>query len=428
MDKLVINGGKPLFGCMEVSCAKNAFLPILAGSILCEGEVVLHKVPNFEDITSMCNILGTLGIKKQISNDDLFLNCRNADSWEIPEKQTKPIRSSIFCLGAMLGRFKKAKISFPGGCAIGLRPIDLHIKGLRALNVKIEENDGFLNCDGSDMRSGDVFFDYPSVGATENVMLAATLTKGISRIFNPAREPEIEDLQNFLNAAGAKISGAGGSIITIQGVQKLKSVTWTPIPDRIITGTFIIACAMTGGKIELRNTNAKHIESLIRKIDKKCCNISVLGDKIVVESNRHLMSFKSVETKPYPGFPTDLQPQIMALGCICSGNCSVTENLFETRFKHVPELLKMGANIITLKKTAHIIGKKHLKPAIVESSDLRGGACLVLAALATEGETTVTNIFHIDRGYEAIEDSFFALGGDIKRINDPTNEKNNNYC
>lgn len=416
MEKLVINGGKKLKGQLQINSAKNAFLPILAGSILCHGEVLLHKCPYFDDVISMCKILNTLGIETSMQNRDLILNCKNANGFEIPEEQTKLIRSSIFTLGSILGRFKKAKVAYPGGCAIGSRPIDLHIKGLRALNVKVEEEDGFLICDGNNMRGGDVFLQFPSVGATENIMLAGTLTKGKTRIFNSAKEPEIVDLQNFLNKMGARIIGAGSDVIEIEGVNFLKSTEYTPIPDRIITGTYIIACAMTGGDITLTNTKAEHIESLIKKINNKCCKIIVNGDKIRVLATGRPKSFGVVETKPYPEFPTDLQPQIVALASIAKGDSMVVENLFETRFKHIPELVKMGANIAVDEKVARIRGGKKLQGCEIEASDLRGGACLVLAGLTAKGTTIVNGVHHIDRGYEMIEKSLSNLGANIERI------------
>lgn len=416
MDKIVINGGNKLFGECKISSAKNAYLPILAGAILCDGEVTLKNYPHFDDISIMCEILNSIGIKSQNDENSLYLDCKNADGWEIPEHQTKLIRSSIFSLGSVLGRFKKAKIAYPGGCAIGARPIDLHIKGLKKLNVKIEEEDGFLICDGKDMRANDIHLDFPSVGATENVILAGTMLKGQSRIFNPAKEPEIVDLQNFLNKMGANIHGAGTEVITINGVEKLSSVEYTPIPDRIITGTLIIACAMTGGKIELCCSNANHVDSLIKKINKYCCNITTFNDKIIVEASGKPKSFGTVETQPYPGFPTDLQPQLIALGSLCKGKSKVVENLFETRLKHVPELIKMGAKIKVSNNTAIITGTKQLHGAEVYSKDLRGGACLVLAGLCAKGQTTVRDVYHIDRGYENIEKTFASLGADIVRV------------
>ena len=415
MDKLVINGGKKLSGELAVTSAKNAFLPILAGSILCEGDVVLRKCPSFEDIISMRKILNTLGIKDVIEDGNLILKCKYASGYELPEQLTKLLRSSIFSLGSILSRFRKAKVAYPGGCAIGARPIDLHIKGLRELNVKVEEENGFLICDGKEMKASDVFLDFPSVGATENIMLACTLLKGKSRIFNPAKEPEIVDLQNFLNRMGAKITGAGSDIIEIEGVCRLSSVDYTPMPDRIITGTYIIACAMVGGDITLTNTKAENVESLIKKIHNKSCKIDVYGDTIRVLANGNPKSFGVVETKPYPDFPTDLQPQLVALGCVSKGESMVIENLFETRFKHVPELIKMGAKIEVEGKMAKIKGVKNLYGSQVFSADLRGGACLVLAGLKAKGTTVVHNAFHIDRGYQNIENDLCALGADIKR-------------
>lgn len=420
MGKILINGGKKLFGVSRVSSAKNAYLPILAGAILCDGDVILNNYPLFDDIDIMCEILSSIGIKKKTSKNNLLLDCRDITGHEIPEVQTKLIRSSIVSLGAILGRVKKAKVAYPGGCAIGARPIDLHIKGLRKLNVKIIEEDGYLICDGSNMKSANIHLDFPSVGATENVMMAAATLKGTSRIFNPAKEPEIVDLQNFLNASGAKICGAGTNEIVIEGVQKLGGVNYTPIPDRIITGTLVVACAMTGGEIVIENAKAQHIESLINKIDKYCCNIRCENDKIIVQADGKPKSFGTVNTEPYPGFPTDLQAQLSALACICKGTSKIIENLFETRFKHIPELIKMGAKIEIDGKQVTVDGVKRLRGAVVKSSDLRGGACLVLAGLTAKGQTIVEDVHHIDRGYEHIENIFSCLGADIKRIDDET--------
>jgi UDP-N-acetylglucosamine 1-carboxyvinyltransferase len=416
VDKFVINGGKKLFGNCKVSSAKNAYLPILAGAILCEEQVVLHNYPHFEDIEIMCQILNSIGIQSTTQNNSLHLDCSNANGWEIPEHQTKLIRSSIFSLGSVLGRFKKAKVAYPGGCAIGARPIDLHIKGLRALNVDILEQDGFLICDGSNMKAGEVELDFPSVGATENVMLAATKTPGTSKIYNSAREPEIVDLQNFLNKMGARISGAGTRVITIEGVEKLHGVEYTPIPDRIITGTLMVACCMTGGKITLEGVRPAHVRSLIKKLNKTGCNVTVEHDKITVQSDGKPIAFGHVQTKPYPGFPTDLQPQLVAFACVAKGTSYVTENLFETRFKHIPELVKMGANIQINGKTAVITGVDQLNGAQVHSADLRGGASLVLAGLFANGQTVVHGVHHIDRGYENLENILSSLGADIKRV------------
>ena len=424
MDKIEICGGKKLFGTLSISSSKNAILPILAGSILCNGEVVLNNIPEFDDIKNMCNILQTLGADISMHSGTLKLKCKNICNFELPECQTKLLRSSIFCLGPMLARYKKTKIAFPGGCAIGKRPIDIHIDGLKVLGVKIDVQDSFLVCDGQNMKANDIYLRFASVGATENLMMACCCAKGTSHIFNPAKEPEIVDLQNFLNGMGAKISGAGTKCITIKGSEGFYSTSYTPIPDRIITGTFLTAVAMTGGKVTLKNTKAEHLKSLIQKIENKCCKIQVDSDKIIVQGDGCPKSFGNIQTKPYPGFPTDLQSQMVALACVCKGKSSVTENLFETRFKHVPELQKMGADITLDGKVAKINGG-FLHGAKVKATDLRSGACLVCAGLVANGNTIVSDIHHIDRGYQKIEQDFASLGADIKRIKIEEKSDNN---
>ncbi len=416
MDKIVVKGGNSLIGELEISSAKNSYLPILAGSILCSGEVVLHKYPKYDDVINMIEILENLGGKSQVQDSSLILDMKNLSGYEIPRELASLTRSSIFSLGSILGRFKFAKVAYPGGCEIGARPIDLHIKGLEALNVKVVDRRGYLTCDGKNMRGGDVHLDFPSVGATENVMMAGVLSKGKTRIFNAAKEPEIVDLQNFLNKAGAKIKGAGTTTITIEGVEKLGSVEYTPIPDRIIAGTYIIATAMCGGDVMLTNAKSEHLQALISKLDNNCCKISVKGDKIRVISNGRHKSINKIETMPYPGFPTDLQPQIMALETISDGTCVIVENLFETRFKHVGELVKMGAQILVEGRSAVIKGVEKLYGAEVTATDLRGGAGLVLAGLVADGYTTISNIGQIKRGYESIESDLKKLGADIKKV------------
>ena len=416
MDKIVVKGGNSLIGELEISSAKNSYLPILAGSILCSGEVVLHKYPKYDDVINMIEILENLGGKSQVQDSSLILDMKNLSGYEIPRELASLTRSSIFSLGSILGRFKYAKVAYPGGCEIGARPIDLHIKGLEALNVKVVDRRGYLTCDGKNMRGGDVHLDFPSVGATENVMMAGVLSKGKTRIFNAAKEPEIVDLQNFLNKAGAKIKGAGTTTITIEGVEKLGSVEYTPIPDRIIAGTYIIATAMCGGDVMLTNAKSEHLQALISKLDNNCCKICVKGDKIRVISNGRHKSINKIETMPYPGFPTDLQPQIMALETISDGTCVIVENLFETRFKHVGELVKMGAQILVEGRSAVIKGVEKLYGAEVTATDLTGGAGLVLAGLVADGYTTISNIGQIKRGYESIESDLKKLGADIKKV------------
>jgi len=415
MDKFIIVGGNKLNGEIEVESSKNAYLPILSACLLCEEEVVLKKCPIFEDIKNMCDILKSLGVKVEKFGDELHINAKYANNFFISQSLSKKLRSSIFTLGSLLGRFKQAKVAYPGGCEIGLRPVDLHLKGLRALGVKTKECHGYINCDGSGLKGSNICLDFPSVGATENLIMAAVLAKGVTTIFNPAKEPEIEDLQNFLNKMGAKVCGAGTNTITIVGVKKLNGCHYTPIPDRIVAGTYLIASAMCGGKLLIKNVISNHFSILINKLQNSGCKIKQFNDKIYIESSGRLKSINFIKTMPYPGFPTDLQSQILCMQTISKGYSLIQENLFETRFKFVPELLKMGANITIKNQTAYVLGVKKLFGAEVYAKDLRGGAALVLAGLCAEGYTTVYDVYHIDRGYENLEKKLSLLGADIKR-------------
>ncbi len=416
MQSFFICGGNKLMGELEVQTSKNAVLPILAGCILCDKDVVLHKFPKFEDTLTMLKILESLGAKTYIYENDVKIECESITNHEIPVDLASKIRSSIFSLGAILSRFKKAKVPYPGGCAIGARPIDLHIKGLKQLGAKIIDKHGFLYCDGSNMKSGVVNIDFPSVGATENIILASVFLKGRTKIINCAKEPEIVDLANFLNSMGAKIHGAGDSIIEIEGVEKLDGGEYTPITDRIIAGTYILATLICGGDVTLKNINTEHIQSLMHNLKNNCCKMIVKGDTLRVVANKRPKAISKIETQPYPGFPTDLQPQIMSMLSIARGTSVVVENLFESRFKHVGELKKLGADILVNDKTAIIKGKSMLYGANVTCQDLRGGAGLVLAGLVAKGYTTVDDVFHIDRGYYHMEKDLQQLGANIERI------------
>lgn len=409
-------GGDKLEGEVEVESAKNSYLPILAATILCKDKIILRKCPEFSDISNMLLILEKLGLKIERAGGDLYIDGSGVSSGHIPTDLAKVMRASIVALGALLGRVGHARVAYPGGCAIGLRPIDLHLKGLRDLGVEITERHGYINCDGSKMKSGMVHLDFPSVGATQNLLLAAVLIKGKTTIINAAKEPEIVDLQKFINAMGGKVGGAGTSVITVEGVSELHGCEYTPIPDRIIAGTYMIATAMTGGKICVKGCISQHFSSLSNKLQKSGCKIKTFRDKIYLESDGRLVSAEFVQTMPYPGFPTDLQAQILALQTICAGGCVVQENLFETRFKFVPELIKMGANIKVKGQTAYVTGVPRLLGAEVYSTDLRGGVALVLAGLCAEGYTTVSNLEYIDRGYVSLEQSLTKLGANIKRI------------
>lgn len=415
-DKYIISGGQKLFGSVEIGSAKNAYLPILAGSILCDGVIKLHNFPHYIDVKNMVSLLESLGTKSKIENNTLTLDNTNLSNYEIQSDMAVQTRSSIFCLGAILGKFKKAKVAYPGGCDIGSRPIDLHLKGLEALNVKITDRHGYISCDGSAMKSNIVHLDFPSVGATENIMLAAVTTKGTTKIINSAKEPEIVDLQKFLNLAGAKIKGAGTDVIIINGVEKLHSVEHTPISDRIIAGTYLLAGIICGGEIILKNVNSNHLLSLLSKIDKFSCKIWKNNDKLILQSKNRHSAIKKIETMPFPGFPTDLQPQLVSMLSTANGTSVVTENLFETRFKHIHELSKMGADIIIKDRNAIIKGVPKLYGANVFANDLRGGASLVLAGLNAEGFTTIENISQIERGYFGMDIDLSNLGANIKRI------------
>ena len=417
MENFFICGGNKLNGELSISSSKNAVLPILAGCILCEKQIIIHKFPKYADTKSMLDILESLGAKWYFQDDSVVINGENISKSEIPIELASKIRSSIFSLGSILSRFKKAKVSYPGGCAIGARPIDLHLKGLKSLGVKIIERHGYIYCDGSNMKSGTVNLDFPSVGATENIILASVYLKGKTRIVNCAKEPEIVDLSNFLNSIGAKITGQGTSIIEIEGVQKVDGGEYTPIADRIITGTYIIATAMCGGNVQLNNVNIENVSALVSKLKNNCCKITHKSDKLILVADKKPKSIAKVETMPFPGFPTDLQPQITSMLSISKGTSVVVENMFESRFKYISELKKMGADIIVNDKTAIIKGVPQLYGATVMSNDLRGGAALVLAGLVANGYTTVCDVKHIDRGYYKMEEDLQKLGANIERIN-----------
>ena len=416
MEKLLVKGNNKINGKISIQTSKNAVLPILAASILTDKKVIIHKCPKIIDVYNMIRILKELGCKVKWNDSSIIIDSQQANKSEIPHNLAKELRSSIFMLGSILGRFHTAQVAYPGGCDIGIRPIDLHIKGLSALNVKIEESGGTLYCDGKDLKGDNIHLDCPSVGATENIMMAAVLASGKTIIRNAAKEPEIVDLQNFINKMGGKITGAGSSTIEIQGVKKLNGVEYTPIFDRIVAGTYLIATAMTGGKIEIDNCYAEHIYSLITKLKESTCKIEYFNDKIYLVAPKKLQSIHTVETMPYPGFPTDLQAQILSLTTIADGTSIIIENIFETRFKHVGELIKMGAKITVRDRMAIIRGVNRLNGTQVYAHDLRGGAALILAGLCGDGVTEINDVYHIDRGYENITGLLQKLGVDIKRV------------
>ncbi|GHV03517.1 UDP-N-acetylglucosamine 1-carboxyvinyltransferase [Clostridia bacterium] len=417
MDKYLIDGGGPLSGEITVARAKNAVLPLLAAAVMAEGSVALHKCPPIADVSNMLNILRTLNCRVTHSKDlDIVIDAGEADGEEIPADLARELRSSIFLLGPILGRFKRARAAYPGGCDIGFRPIDLHLKGLRDLNVKITEEYGGIVCDGRDMRGAEILLEIPSVGATENLMMAAALALGSSVIRNAAKEPEILDLQRLLNAMGGRVSGAGTSTIKIEGVAKLSGAEYTPMPDRIEAGTFMLACAIAGGKITLHEANCEHLFPLTAKLRDSGVKVICGENSLTVIGEGRPLSCAAMETQPYPGFPTDLQAPFLSLQAVSDGVCVIRENLFETRFKHVPELVKMGADITVRDRTAVVRGVRSLRGAQVAAHELRGGAALTIAAIAARGATVLDGVRHIERGYYRFEERLSALGVRITRI------------
>lgn len=414
-NQFLIYGGKSLSGEVTVQSCKNSVLPILAGCVLYDN-ILIKNVPNIVDVENMLKILTSLGVRFEYCNNDLLVDSSGINNFTINQELCKNLRSSIFLLGPLLARFKKATISYPGGCDIGLRPIDLHLLGLESLGVVIDKRHSMIYCDGKNMHSGTVQLDFPSVGATENLMMSAVFLKGCTQIINAAKEPEIVDLQNFLNSLGCNISGAGSSVVTICGVDKLRYTEYMPIGDRIVAGTLMLATAICGGKVRLKNTNFKNNENLIAKLVSIGCQIDIERDIINISSRGRLPSIDLIDTQVYPGFPTDLQAQMMSLQAVSNGVSVICENVFENRFKHAKELIKMGANIILRDRVAVVHGVDELTGAPVDACDLRGGAGLVLAGLRAKGYTTVNNIHHIDRGYEQLENMLTGLGADIKRV------------
>ena len=416
MSKFFIVGGNSLEGEIEIDSAKNSILPLMAASLLVQGEVVLRKIPKYTDVLAMCKIIQKLGAFVKWEKDNLIINCKTLTSEEVSNEDASKLRASVFTLGPLVARLKKAKVSYPGGCDIGLRPIDIHLNGMKALNCKIIDKNGYIYADGTNFKAGDFMLPFPSVGATENIMMLACLMEGETRIFNPAREPEILDLQNFLNACGAKVFGSGSNMIVVKGMKSLHGCSFTPIPDRIETGTYLIATAMCGGKITLKNVVKEHNHALIEKLFKAKTKIKFQDNKMMISSSGRPSSFGEIETSAYPGFPTDLQAQMTALASISKGYSLISENVFESRFKHIGELKKMGADIRSKNGICIVNGMKKLFGADVSCPDLRGGASLVLAGLVAEGYTTIDNIDLIDRGYFKLEKKLKSLGADIKRI------------
>lgn len=416
MEGFRIRGGKRIEGETRADTAKNAVLPILAAALLSGGDTVISDCPDIRDVHAMTGILRTLGCACVWQGNELTVRSGDMHGWALPDDLSKQIRSSIFLLGPILGRMRRATVTYPGGCEIGTRPIDLHIKGLRALGVRIVDAGGVLYRDGREMRAGDVYFDYPSVGATENVMMAAALLPGVTTIHNAAREPEIEDLQRFLNRMGGRVRGAGTQVVCVEGVKKLRGIRFTPISDRIAAGTLLCAAAVTGGQVLLRRVRRRDLMPVCDKLEEMGCVVRFDQGTVYLEAPERLRAFSRLQTMPHPGFPTDMQEQMLALSCTAAGTSVIEETVFERRFGQAGDLVRMGADIRISGQTAVVRGVEALHGMTVTARDLRGGAALVLAALKAQGETTIENAALIDRGYAHLETTLTALGAEITRI------------
>ncbi len=415
MKSYIIEGGKKLDGEINVSGSKNASLPILASTILASGNNRIYNVPNIQDTKITLEILKILGCKVTKNNDKIEINSKYINITEIPQGLMHQMRSTVVLAGALLGRFNHVTFSYPGGCDIGARPIELHLKSFKKLGVIVEEKSGYIECRCKKIIGADINLDFPSVGATENILLATVLSEGITTISNAAMEPEIIDLAKCLNKMGANITGAGTNFITVKGVEKLKGVGYNVMPDRIEAGTLLCAAAITGGKILLNKVNPDHLNPAIHKLEECGCIVETEFEKIKLTAPKKLKAIE-IKTLPHPGFPTDLQQVFGSMLCVAKGSSIVVENIFENRFKYISELKKMGAKATIEGKTLIINGVKKLYGADVISTDLRGGASLILAGLVAKGRTNVTNIEYILRGYEKLDDKLRKLGANIKYI------------
>ena len=417
MEKLIVKGGKRLVGTVKTSGAKNAVLPIIAASIMGVTPSHFDEVPMLEDVRTISEVLKSLGIKVESKEKNVLdIDSTTINSYEPPCELMRNMRASFFIMGPLLARMGKARIHMPGGCAIGARPVDIHLKGFEALGVVLKQEDGFIEATTPNGLTGaTIYFDFPSVGATENVMMAAALAEGVTILENAAEEPEIVALANYLNKMGAKVRGAGTDVIRIEGVKELRGADYTIIPDRIEAGTYMIAAAMTGGDVIIDNVLPEHQKPLIAKLREAGAIVEEDIDKVRVIGTGSLKGV-SVKTLPYPGFPTDMQAQIMAMMVVSEGNSRVTETVFENRFMHVAELNRMGAKITTADRSANIEGPAKLVGCDVRATDLRAGAAMILAGLVAEGETRIGDLFHIDRGYEDIVEKLRNLGADIERV------------
>lgn len=417
MDKLLIEGGTALSGNVTISGAKNAALPILAGTLLATELVTISNVPHLKDVTTMLSLLQMMGV--QVTVDDhmcVEIDASNVSSREAPYELVKTMRASILVLGPLLARFGEADVSLPGGCAIGARPVNLHVAGLQAMGADVIVQDGFIKARADRLQGAHIVFDTVTVTGTENLLMAAVLADGETVLENAAREPEVTDLANFLSGMGAKIEGAGSSTIVVEGVERLGGTSYSVLPDRIETGTYLVAAAMTGGHIRALNTAPETLEAVLIKLKEAGAIIQTGADWIDIDMQGKRPKSVDIRTAPYPAFPTDMQAQFCAMNAIAEGAGTVTETVFENRFQHLLEMQRMGADIQIEGHTAIIKGAETLNAAPVMATDLRASAGLVLAGLAANGETLVDRIYHVDRGYERIEEKFRQLGASIRRV------------
>ncbi|AUM94074.1 MULTISPECIES: UDP-N-acetylglucosamine 1-carboxyvinyltransferase [Clostridium] len=418
MDKIVINGGNKLKGDVNISMAKNSVLPIIAGSILSGDKCVIDNAPMLEDVFVIGEILKSISAKVNIDevNNRVIIDSKPVDNLEPDSDLVKKMRASFLLMGPMMSRFGRFKISLPGGCNIGTRPIDLHLKGFTALGAKVNIGHGYVEAVADKLIGNKIYLDFPSVGATENIMMASVMAEGETIIENAAEEPEIEDLGRFLNSIGAKVIGAGTDTVRIMGVNELKGATHRPIYDRIEAGTFMIAAAITKSKIRINGVIEEHLKPIIAKLTEMGVDIKIKGETAIVDGRR-VLNPVDIKTMPYPGFPTDMQAQMMALLSTIKGTSIITETIFENRFMHVSEMKRMGADVKIDGRSAVIEGVSKLTGTEVKATDLRAGAALILCALVAEGKTEITDVYHIDRGYVKIEEKLNKLGADIIRVN-----------
>ena len=415
-EKLIISGRNRLQGTVKIDGAKNSALSIMAATLLTKDVCILRNVPRLTDVDTMAAVIRKLGIKVEWRGENtLYIDSDDFNNYEAPYELVKMMRGSILVMGPLLARLKKAKISLPGGCAIGARPVDFHLKGFEALGAQVEVEKGYIEAKVDKLKGDDIYLDFPSLGATENIMMAACLAEGITTIENAAKDPEVVELGHFLNKMGAKVEGLGTDLIRIEGVKELHGIDYTIIPDRIEAGTYMIAAAITGGDVLIEKADPLLLKPLIVKLEEAGVRIELEKSLIKVIGPSRVKAV-DIKTLPFPGFPTDMQAQFMALSCVAKGTSVITETVFEKRFVHIGDLIRMGADIKVEGHSAIIKGVKKLSAAPVMASDLRGGAALVLAGLVAEGTTELSRIYHLDRGYVKLEEKLNSLGADIRRV------------